>query len=138
LTVVVTAPDKTYVGGSSGVTINGAKVHDGVLDGGAGHDVLIAGQGATVLIGGPGDTLTGGKAADTFVFAPNFGTNSITNFNTSNDQIELPRSEFANLSSVLGDAHQVGANTVIAHGNDVLTLDHVSLHDLHAHNFFFV
>jgi YVTN family beta-propeller protein/VCBS repeat-containing protein len=121
LTFVVTEPDKTYLGGNSGVTINGANVKEAVLDGGAGKDVLLAGKGEAVLIGGPGDTLTGGNGADTFVFAPNFGANTITNFNTEIDKIQLPHSEFANFAQVLADAHQVGANTVIAHGNDVLS-----------------
>jgi len=119
----------------AGVTINGPKHHAAVLDGGAGNDVVIAGKGETVLIGGPDDTLTGGKGADTFVFAPNFGQNTITNFDTHKDEIQLPHSEFADLAAILADAHQVGANTVITHANDVLTLDHVALQNLHAHNF---
>jgi probable HAF family extracellular repeat protein/VCBS repeat-containing protein len=140
LTVVVTQPDMTYVGGNSGVTITGpTNGHNAVLDGGAGNDVLVAGgKGANVLIGGPGDTLTGGKGADTFAFAPNFGQNTITNFNTAKDHIQLPQSEFAGFKQVLADAHQVGANTVIADGHDVITLTGVSLSHLNAHDFFFV
>ena len=72
LTVVVTAPGKTYLGGTANTTINGRNGQQ-VLDGGAGNDVVIAGTGKQVLIGGPGDTLTGGSGADTFVFPPNFG-----------------------------------------------------------------
>jgi probable HAF family extracellular repeat protein/VCBS repeat-containing protein len=138
LTIVVTGPDNTYLGGTAGVTINGPNGDNAVLDGGAGNDVLIAGKGATALIGGHGDTLTGGKGADTFVFPPNFGQNTITNFNTAKDEIQLPHSEFADLAAILADAHQVGANTVITHANDVLTLDHVALQNLHAHNFLLV
>jgi hypothetical protein len=79
-----------------------------------------------------------GAGTDTFCFAPNFGQNTITNFNTAKDQIQLPHSEFADLAAVLADAHQVGANTVIADGNDVITLDHVALSNLHAHDFVLV
>jgi len=41
-----------------------------------------------MLVGGPGDTLTGGKSSDTFMFAPGFGKETISNFNASHDVIE--------------------------------------------------
>jgi ELWxxDGT repeat protein len=83
--------------------------------------------------------LTGTQGADTFVFGSNFGENTITNFNVSNDTIELPKSEFADLAAVLADAHQVGANTVIAYdANDVITLNNVTVTELHAQNFHLV
>jgi hypothetical protein len=85
-----------------------------------------------------GHTVAGaatGHAADTFVFAPNFGQNTITNFNVHNDTLELPKSEFADLATVLGDAHQNGIDTVIAHDvHDMITLHNVNpsqLHDSH-------
>ena len=99
---------------------------------GAGNDVVVAGAGTTVLIGGPGDTPTGGKAADTFVFAANFGQNTITNFNTHNDTIQLAHSGFADFQAVLEGAHQNGADTIIAHGADQITLTGVQLASLHA------
>jgi Ca2+-binding RTX toxin-like protein len=87
-----------------------------------------------VLIGG-----AGGSGSDTFVFPPNFGDSTITNFNVHNDTIELPKSEFADLAAVLADAHQVGANTVITYdAHDTITLDHVALNTLHAQNFHLV
>jgi Ca2+-binding RTX toxin-like protein len=89
-----------------------------------------------VLIGGPGDTLSGGGGANTFVFLPNFGQNTVSNFSTQHDQIQLPKSEFANFAAVMADAHQVGANTVITYdAQDIITLGHVALSSLHAHNF---
>lgn len=104
-----------------------------------GMTLFVAGKTATVLIGGPGDTLTGSKYSDAFVFAPNFSENTITNFDTTKDQIQLPHTDFANFAAVLADAHQVGANTVITYdAHDVITLDHVALHNLHASNFLLV
>jgi probable HAF family extracellular repeat protein/VCBS repeat-containing protein len=136
LTFVVT--DLPYLGGSSGVTLIGTNKLT-VLDGGVGNDVLIAGKGGAVEIGGPGDILTGSNKADTFVFAPNFGNNTITNFNTGNDAIELLKSEFANFAVVKADAQQVGHNTVITHdAQDTITLTGVSLSSLHASDFHFV
>ena len=84
-----------------------------------------------MLRGGPGDTLTGSNAADTFVFAPNFGQNTITNFNFHNDTLELPQSEFHDITTVFDDAYQHGTDTIIAHDADVITLQHVSLSQLH-------
>jgi hypothetical protein len=73
-----------------------------------------------------------GHAADTFVFAPDFGQNTITNFNVHNDTLELPKSEVADLATVLADAHQNGTDTVIAHdAHDIITLHNVSLSQLH-------
>jgi hypothetical protein len=52
-----------------------------------------------------------------------------------NDTLELPKSEFADLATVLGDAHQNGIDTVIAHdAHDMITLHNVNpsqLHDSH-------
>ena len=139
LTVVVTAPGIAYLGGTANTTIQGANHVKQVLDGGAGNDVVIAGTGTQVLIGGPGDTLTGAHGADTFVFPPNFGNETITNFDVHHDTIQLPHSEFDNIAAVLADAHQVGANVQIApDAHDVITLNNLTAHQLHASNFHLV
>ena len=139
MSYIVTDPSKTYLGGTAGITINGANYQNSVLDGSAGNDVLIAGSKNEILIGGLGDTLTAGSAHDTFLFLPNFGDNTITNFNVHQDVIEFSKSEFANIAAVLADAHQVGANTVISYdAHDAVTLNNVAVHDLHAQNFHLV
>jgi probable HAF family extracellular repeat protein/VCBS repeat-containing protein len=138
LTVVVTSPGQTYVGGTAGTTIHGGS-GSYVLDGGAGSDTVIAGKGNQVLIGGPNDTLTAGSGRDTFVFVPNFGKNAITNFNPHDDVIELPKSEFANFAAVQAHAQQVGHDTVITYdAQDTITLTGVSLSSLHASDFHLV
>ncbi len=140
LSVVVTAPGITYLGGTANTTIDGGNKVQQVLDGGAGNDVVVAGTGTQVLIGGPGDTLTGGAhGADTFVFPPNFGNETITNFDVHHDTIQLPHSEFTNVAAVLADIHQVGANVEIAPDvNDVITLNNLTAAQLHASNFHLV
>jgi probable HAF family extracellular repeat protein len=138
LTVVVTSPGQTYVGGTAGATIHGGFGFY-VLDGGAGDDTVIAAIGIQVLIGGPNDTLTGGLGLDTFVFAPSFGQNTITNFNPLLDSIQLPKTEFANFAAVEAHAQQVGHNTVITYdAQDTITLTGVSLSSVHAFDFQFV
>jgi Ca2+-binding RTX toxin-like protein len=85
-----------------------------------------------VLVGGPGDTLTGGAGADTYVFGGPFGLNTITNYNSAKDVIQLSKTEFATLPVVQGDTHQVGANTVITYDTtDSITLVGVSASKLH-------
>ena len=79
-----------------------------------------------MLVGGPGDTLTGGKSSDTFMFAPGFGKETISNFNANHDVIDLPQSLFANFAAVQADMHASGANTVImVDAPDVITLSHL-------------
>jgi Ca2+-binding RTX toxin-like protein len=70
-----------------------------VLDGGAGHDLLVGGAGLDVLIGGTGDDtlegglgldiLTGGIGADCFVSNWNDGPDIVTDFQPGVDKIVL-------------------------------------------------
>jgi VCBS repeat-containing protein len=134
LTFVVTSPGDTYVGGATGATSRGGT--GSYVDGGAGHDTVIAGSGNQTLVAGPGDTLIGGKGADTFVFAANFGNQTINNFNPQQDVIALPHAEIASFAAILADTHVEGLNAVIALGaNDMITLNHVSPQSLHASDF---
>ena len=92
-----------------------------------------------MLIGGPGDTFLAGKGADTFVFAAHFGNQTINNFNPEQDVIALPHAEIASFAAILADTHLEGQNTVIAlNANDMITLNHVSPHSLHASDFHLV
>jgi Ca2+-binding RTX toxin-like protein len=111
-----------------------------VLDGSAGHMNLTAGkQGQQWLVGGAGDVLNGGNSTDTFMFSPDFGKETINNFNPTRDVIDLPKSIFANFAEVQADMHAFGTSTVIvADANDVITLSHVAVTSLHAQNFHFL
>lgn len=60
------------------------------LFGGGGSDKLYGGNGADLLAGGAGcDALTGGRGADVFVFAPGAGKDTIRDFETARDHIDL-------------------------------------------------
>ncbi len=144
LSVVITNSSETYIGGTSGVKLTGG-TGSYVIDGGAGSDTLTAGKGAQVLIGGPGDTLTANTASgssDMFVFASGFGKDTITNFSTSADKIQLSHAEFANFAAVQADAHQSSSHgtyttTITYDANDIITLTGVQLSHLTSSDFIF-
>ena len=90
--------DDTLTGGAGTDIIRGGSGAD-TIDGGAGADILLGdsgadtidgGEGDDIIVGGTGDdTLTGGAGADTFVFAPGDGSDTITDFATDDDTINL-------------------------------------------------
>ena len=76
-------------GGSGDDTIEGGEGDDIIL-GDAGNDTIDAGaDDDTIIDGGGDDTLTGGTGEDTFAFLPGHGSDTITDFDTSDDQIDL-------------------------------------------------
>ena len=102
------------------------------LDGGIGDDTLIGGEG--------NDTLTGGAGADTFVFGADHGNDLITDFDTSNDSIDLSGlTGRLTLELLLGkmteeDTNSDGTNDVVIDltdfGGGTVTLQGVGLDDL--------
>ena len=74
------------------------------LDGMSGGDLLVGGTFADTLIGGAGnDTLVGGNGADIFKFnaavSATFNVDTILDFATTFDKIDLSRSVFSNLTA---------------------------------------
>jgi Ca2+-binding RTX toxin-like protein len=106
------------------------------LDGKGGDDFLFGGNGSDRLIGGDGnDRLTGGNGRDTFVFAPGFGNDVVTDFSHT-DQIEFDGGIFQNFRAVQAATTQVGDDTVITlDANNSVTLQGVAADSLHASNF---
>ena len=109
------------------------------------NDSLTGASGAKVLIGlGGNDRLTGGGGNDTFVFAPGFGKDVITDLATGpnsgpHDVIAFDHTIFADFNAVLAATVQVGANTVItADVNNTVTLTNVVAVNLHADDFNFM
>jgi len=72
------------------------------------------------------DYTTGGGSNETFVYTPNFGNATVTDFaGTGHDSFVLPKSEFADFNSLLAQTQMSGGNAVStsANGNgDHLTL----------------
>jgi len=153
--IVSVAVGGTQIGGSGNDTLTGTAGNDWLnggngndsLIGNAGNDTLIGGNGTDFLVGSAGndlldgdngsdtlrgglgnDTLIGGLGADVFVFAALEGTDTITDFSLSNDQIGLTGGlTFGQLS--------FSGNQILM-GSDVLTvLTGVNTNTLTASNF---
>jgi Ca2+-binding RTX toxin-like protein len=107
--------------------------NDNLLAGGKGDDLLEGDKGNDTLIGGFGnDTLEGGKGEDVFLFTAGGGKDVVKDFSAKNDDVlafvDVPGVDSA--ADVLAAAKQVGSNVVITLGDDVITLQKVSLKDL--------
>jgi serralysin len=98
-----------------------------ILSGLAGNDTLNGGAGSDTLIGGAGnDRLTGGNGADRFVFnfAPNATSNkdTITDFTSGTDKIQLSKAVMTALGSTLGTLATgqfwSGASVTAGHDSD--------------------
>ena len=110
------------------------------LFGGEGDDTLDGGTGSDLLLGGEGnDRLTGGAGADTFVFGPDHGDDTITDFADGEDLIDL-----SSLEGIAGfedlQIETYGTTTVIdlSHcGGGLVRLENTAASDLDAADFVF-
>jgi Bacterial Ig-like domain len=110
---------------------------------GTGTNSVVIGSSTNGTINGShGALLAGGAGSDTFVFASNFGKETVTDFHSTGsvqDILQFSQSTFANFAAVMAHAEQVGANTVITlDAADVVTLNNVTASTLHASNFHLV
>ena len=107
------------------------------IQGNNGANTLTGGTGNDTLFGyGGNDTLFGGAGADKFVFGHGTGQDTIGDFVTSTDKIDLTAIGFASYQDVINATHDVGGNAVIDLGNgDQLTLTGVTTAQLHSGDF---
>ena len=79
-------------GGAGNDVLYGGSGNDSLL-GSAGNDSLVGAAGADTLWGGAGnDTLTGGAGSDTFIYKPNEGSDTISDF-ASNDMLQILKAD---------------------------------------------
>jgi Ca2+-binding RTX toxin-like protein len=131
----------TIIAGSDDDTISGGNGQD-VLKGGAGDDTINGGGSADSITGGKGDdALTGNGGADTFNFAGNFGDDVITDFvagsAAGHDVVHFATNDFADFADVQSHMTQVGADVLIAHGEDTILIQNVTTASLVSADFLF-
>ena len=127
--------DDTIYGRSGNDYIEGFDGND-TLAGNAGNDALAGGLGNDRLIGGAGnDVLAGGAGLDTFVFAPGFGRDSITDFQVGQDILEIDDAIFATVADLLAHTANDGFGNVVitANANDVITVENLTKDTLQQH-----
>ncbi|TYL47597.1 Ig-like domain-containing protein [Marinomonas sp. IMCC 4694] len=99
--------DKLYGGGG-----------DDFLLGGDGTDTLFGGDGNDVLIGGQGqDTMTGGAGQDLFILTDD-GVDTITDFNASEDALDI-----SDLLTLPSDVNSADQDAVTAYLNEQVTIN---------------
>ncbi|MEZ2130066.1 hypothetical protein AAE028_20185, partial [Sinorhizobium sp. CB9] len=99
--------------------------------------------GSNTLTGGAGDDiLIGGAAADFFVYASNWGHDTIMYFEvsgTAHDTIKIDRTTFADWASLLAVSILSGNDTIItADADNTITLKNVAVSSLQSADFQFV
>jgi Ca2+-binding RTX toxin-like protein len=120
----------------------GGIVH-GLVDGGEGNDVLKGGGHVDHLAGDTGhDVLTGRGGADVFIFSTTSDKDTVTDFHATgsdHDRIDLSAmAGFNSFGDLSGHMNQSGSDVVLNFGHgDVLTLQHVDIHDLTTDDFLF-
>ncbi len=115
------------------------------LSGTNGADTLVGTMLNDRLVGGEGDdVLTGGLGADTFVFANNGGHDTVTDFNTSEDILDLSLvstgfNSFEDMATALSETIQNGRAGVLINLNDSqsIFIEAASLSDLTVNNILF-
>ena len=131
-----TGADKLF-GGAGLDSLNGGGGND-AINGGAGNDTLTGGHGSDTLIGGKGnDLLNGGADNDRFVFAGNFGNDTIAHFAAGNaEKIDLSGvSAITGFADLVAHHLQSDADTgfaLIVAGTNSILLDHVTVSQIGA------
>ncbi|PWJ19345.1 calcium-binding protein [Jannaschia seohaensis] len=120
--------DDRIIGTTRNDTIEGNSGDD-YLDGGLGNDTLIGGSRTDTLIAGPGDdVLTGGTSfseGNVFVFAPDFGSDVITDYQRSRDKLDFNAFTAAELAQITV-TQQDTSRVATFHDGSSLTLENTA------------
>ncbi len=119
--------DDDIDGGAGNDILEGGRGDDNI-NGGAGDDLICAGSGDDTLNGGTGnDRLEGGSGEDIFVFEMGTQQDTVLDFQSGQDELDLTDFGFASFADVQAAAEEDGDDLVIDLGNgDSVTLVGVS------------
>ncbi|OYU38137.1 MAG: hypothetical protein CFE33_17740 [Pseudorhodobacter sp. PARRP1] len=76
--------------------------------------------------------MTGGADGDSFVFQPGAGADRITDFDISQDVLNLRSLHFADAAAALAAFSQTAGGAVFSHGGDTVLLSGIDAADLTA------
>ncbi|MET0605015.1 MAG: hypothetical protein ABWZ80_01040, partial [Beijerinckiaceae bacterium] len=109
-------------------------IPDDALTGGEGPDRIIGTERDDVLKGGGGDDyIISGKGKDLLIFNADSGNDTIADFESGADRLQLPTSKFIDFAAVSAALRQVGSDTVIQiDPYNAIALSNVALNDLDA------
>lgn len=134
-----TGNDEIFAGAGND-NLEGGTGNDNLFSGG-GNDTVDGGAGNDTLWGGGGDDLfTGGTGSDTFYFAAGHGDDTVTDFSTSDDTLDLSSTttNFTSSADVEAAASNSGNNLIIdIGGGDSVTLNGLSTSDISDIDFVF-
>jgi hypothetical protein len=116
----------TSAGGTqSSATLN-LTVQDGTaIVGTSDNDIIVSSA--------TNQTLTGNAGADNFVFAGDFGDDTITDFAVGTDQLSFDSTAFADVTALLAATTDSAGGAVITHLADTVTITNVTKAQLAAH-----
>ena len=147
----LTASDFVFNSSATALTVTGTGFRDTLfggngndtISGGGGSDSLVGGAGIDRLVGGTGDDwMMGGAGNDVFAYnARSFNSDTIADFNTDGDKIDLTSLNVADFDSLRPFMTQDADDVVITLGynsdTEVIRLKNVSLASLSASDFVF-
>lgn len=124
--------DNNFIRGNSGINTLSGMAGDDIIFGFGGNDSIDGGTGADSLFGDAGDDtingglgndiLRGGAGRDTFIFSSGFGDDTINDFTTNFDQIDIQASGITDFTTLMSGTTDVGGNAVITIGSDTITI----------------
>ena len=123
--------------GLAGEDVLNGRAGDDSLDGGLGGDDVFGGAGNDWIAGGSGnDFLRGARGADRFVFGENGDYDTINDFVSGTDKIDVRAFDFASKDAVLALAEQHGTSVVIdLDGDTAIEFVQTELSDLQSGDF---
>ncbi|MEL7028787.1 MAG: hypothetical protein AAGL49_06120, partial [Pseudomonadota bacterium] len=129
----------TLIGGAGDDSIY-AQFGDDLAEGGFGDDLIFGGldDGSDTLVGGEGDdVLYGLGGADVFVFGEGDGVDTVKDFTSGLDQLDLTGlgEDYDTFAEVLAAGSQDGGDAVFVFGADQLILEGATLSALTADDF---
>ena len=112
----------TLYGGWGNDLMNGG-AHSDILYSGDGTDTILGGSGNDTLVGGSGDDqLSGGIGADTFVFTLASDNDHITDFDLSEDILDLSGAGISNLDTLTSAAEDTSDGLLLTLGGTTTLL----------------